>query len=265
MCASTLYVVVVFFHSVFKYKMFSEFQLKFKILSFPIKKYVSLWIIQKQKQRKHFYTRHLVHIIYLSRFYSIVIIVSILNEIESRLNSLFFSLKIIESAALRVFVIIVVRLHNSYSHTFTIIISVDHLQFILFLFSHFHSFLGENDGTLDSGEYHNQTKIDTTTTNTTDNYHRNSNHNNNNNKQQSNHSFNQSTNLRENYLNFSTSTETNTNNNNCNNRPPAIRSNSSASSLYPSLNSNNNNIQPSPNSSSSPTKSFTGVCQCFFF
>ncbi|KAH7641872.1 rho guanine exchange factor-like protein [Dermatophagoides farinae] len=116
----------------------------------------------------------------------------------------------------------------------------------------------ENDGTLDSGEYHNQTKIDTTTTNTTDNYHRNSNHNNNNNKQQSNHSFNQSTNLRENYLNFSTSTETNTNNNNCNNRPPAIRSNSSASSLYPSLNSNNNNIQPSPNSSSSPTKSFTG-------
>ncbi|KAH9528904.1 hypothetical protein DERF_002811 [Dermatophagoides farinae] len=77
----------------------------------------------------------------------------------------------------------------------------------------------------------------------------------------SNHSFNQSTNLRENYLNFSTSTETNTNNNNCNNRPPAIRSNSSASSLYPSLNSNNNNIQPSPNSSSSPTKSFTGnVC-----
>lgn len=120
MCASTLYVVVVFFHSVFKYKMFSEFQLKFKILSFPIKKYVSLWIIQKQKQRKHFYTRHLVHIIYLSRFYSIVIIVSILNEIESRLNSLFFSLKIIESAALRVFVIIVVRLHNSYSHTFTI-------------------------------------------------------------------------------------------------------------------------------------------------
>ena len=124
--------------------------------------------------------------------------------------------------------------------------------------------LGENDGTFDVGEYHNQTKIDTT--NTTDNYNRNSVYNINN-KQPSNHSYNnQTTNSRENYLNFSTSTETNTNNNNnnnnnnCHNRPSAFRSNSSASSLYQSLNSNNNNTQPL-NLSSSPTKSFAGVCQ----
>nr|XP_027198898.1 uncharacterized protein LOC113793122 isoform X2 [Dermatophagoides pteronyssinus] len=119
--------------------------------------------------------------------------------------------------------------------------------------------LSENDGTFDVGEYHNQTKIDTT--NTTDNYNRNSVYNINN-KQPSNHSYNnQTTNSRENYLNFSTSTETNTNNNNnnnnCHNRPSAFRSNSSASSLYQSLNSNNNNTQPL-NLSSSPTKSFAG-------